>query len=445
MKQRIISFLLVLVMALFVLPLTVLATGSLSNFSQLKVYPAGQFLDVTDQWFAADVKASFEYALVDGTSQTTFSPEKNLTIAEAIKLAAGLHEIYNTGKSTLKIGDPLWYQTYVDYALSNDILPAPYPNYTAYATRSDMAVIFANALPDEALTPINIIDDNTIPDVSAALPFSTAIYKLYRAGILTGIDASHTYKPYDLISRAETAAIVTRLANIDRKSFTMGPSELPSELPSDTPQTTNYTITAAPSAVSVATAARSITNLTVNALGFKKIIPVIGDSSVASCTWGIPSGTIFPLTIIGLSAGTTVITVSLYDSSNNVLAETTVNVTVTGGGSTSTGTYFPGYYPVPDYGLYVGTAPNYVDYDALNGSTFYTYAIADMTVDLDYAVNGYMSLLEQNGFSFSNSFINPTDGAVVYVYTNADYHLRVYLTNTIMKNIPSVIIKVYLF
>jgi len=220
-------------------------------------------------------------------------------------------------------------------------------------------------------------------------------------------------------------------------SFTISPvAEPPGEAP-----TKNYTATAAPSTVTVAKGAKAAVNIAVSSLDFDMIDLSIADSSVISCTWGIPGDNIIPLTIIGLSGGTSDITVKLLDADNNVLAQTAVNVTVTGGSATTTTEYFPGYYPVPDYGVYVGTTPNYIDYDAQNGSTFFTYRISDMTVDMDYAVDGYIDLLEQNGFIFDDLFYT-SDGDDIFVFSNSVYHLKVYFTNAKMNDIPSIIVKV---
>lgn len=436
LKKRVVSFVIILILTVSILPTYAAAAGSLTNFMKTKTYPAGLFSDVAAEWFASEVKACYEYTLVEGTTPTTFSPVKKLTLSEAIKLAACLNDIYYDGTLSLKKGDLVWYQPYVDYALSHEIIKAPFADYTAYATRAVMADIFANALPDGALTPINTIIDNGIPDVTLTHTYGASIYKLYRAGVLSGTDAAHTYKPDDTISRAETASIVTRMAGIDRASFTMS-SITP---PQNPPQTTVFTIAAAPSAVSVIKGEQTTVVLSVNALDFNRIVPAIGDSAVASCTWGLPNGTSLPLTIIGLSAGTTAITVKLLDANSNILAEATVDVTVTGGSGAATGAYFPGYYPVPDYGVYVDTTPNIIMYDALNGSTLYAYKISDMTVDMDYAIYGYMTVLENQGFLSEPSFTGP-EGNLIYVFRNAAYHLRVLLTSTEMNNVPSIVVK----
>lgn len=230
MKKSIASLLLCLVLVLNVLPSTALAAGSLSNFTKVNTYTAGQFTDVSDQWFAQNVQMAYEYGLMNGTSATTFSPEKNLTLAEAVKMAACLHSIYNTGKAAFPSVTP-WYQPYADYSLQNGILAEPYVNYSADATRSDFAALFACALPDEALAVKNTIADNEIPDVRIDYSYGPAVYKLYRAGILTG-DSSGSFNPNSYIQRSEAAAIVTRMANADlRKTVSLTPKELsPTEI-----------------------------------------------------------------------------------------------------------------------------------------------------------------------------------------------------------------------
>ena len=50
------------------------------------------FTDVpADAWFAPNVQAAYELDLMTGSSATTFNPNGNLTIAEALVLACRLH------------------------------------------------------------------------------------------------------------------------------------------------------------------------------------------------------------------------------------------------------------------------------------------------------------------------------------------------------------------
>jgi S1-C subfamily serine protease len=212
MKKRIISLILVVLLVALCLPTTAFAASSLSNFVKINTYKAGQFTDVQNQWFAPYVQAAYEYGLINGSSKSTFSPGNNLTLAEAIKLAACLHSIYNTGAVSIASGTP-WYQPYVNYALQNGIIKEAYNDYTVPATRADFAAIFANALPDEALSAINTINNNAIPDVKIGYSYGPAVYKLYRAGILTGSDSTGIFYPNSSITRDAVAAIATRMAN----------------------------------------------------------------------------------------------------------------------------------------------------------------------------------------------------------------------------------------
>lgn len=230
MKKRILSFLLVAILAVTILPTYASAAGSLSNFSKINTYTAGLFKDVpTTQWYADEVQFTYEYNLFNGKTTTTFAPDSNLNLSEAIKLAAVMHSYYNTGTLTLSPGSPVWYQPYVDYALQNGIIPSSYPNYEANATRSDFAKIFAAALPEEALPPKNTIEDNTIPDVKISYDYGPAVYLLYRAGVLTGSPGTHAYNPLDNIKRSEVAAIVARMASSSfREAFSISGKDLSS-------------------------------------------------------------------------------------------------------------------------------------------------------------------------------------------------------------------------
>jgi len=109
----------------------------------------------------------------------------------------------------LKNGDP-WYMSYVDYAVENGIISGDY-DWNAPATRAGYMEIFANALPDSALPEINIIADNAIADVPMVNENAEAIYKLYRAGIVLGIDDVHNCSPDSNIKRSEVAAILIRM------------------------------------------------------------------------------------------------------------------------------------------------------------------------------------------------------------------------------------------
>ena len=184
-----------------------------------------KFTDVNESdWFYNDVKGAVEMGLINGKSETEYKPNDNLTYAEAIKLAACMNQLYTEGKVTLKNGDP-WYQTYVDYCVDNGIIDKYY-DYDEKATRAGYMVIFAHALPDDALPKINNVADDSIPDVPMTRAYAPEIYKLYRAGILHGSDEEHSCKPLDNIKRSEVAAILSRMMDeTKRVKFTLGEEE----------------------------------------------------------------------------------------------------------------------------------------------------------------------------------------------------------------------------
>ena len=194
------------------------------HFPKITIYFQGQFSDVpTDQWFTNNVANAFSLGLMKGNSATTFNPYGDVTIAEAVAMAARIHSIYTTGSENFTQGTP-WYQCYLDYAYQNKIISYAYYNCDVKnkATRAQFAEIFAAALPDEALSIKNSVSDNAIPDVKMKDSYSAPVYKLYRAGILAGGDAKGTFSPGTFITRAECATIVARMADSDnRVSFSL--------------------------------------------------------------------------------------------------------------------------------------------------------------------------------------------------------------------------------
>lgn len=183
------------------------------------------FTDVTESdWFYNDVKTAVELGLVSGKAEAEYAPADNLTYAEAIKLAACMNQLYSEKAVTLVPGEP-WYQSFVDYCKEKNIITKDY-DFSEYATRSGYMEIFANALPAEALAEINNVPYGSIPDVTDNNDFAESVYKLYRAGILAGVDDEHNCNPEKNITRAEVAAILTRMMDeTKRVSFDMGVAE----------------------------------------------------------------------------------------------------------------------------------------------------------------------------------------------------------------------------
>lgn len=181
------------------------------------------FKDVNrSDWFYDEVRDAWENGLIDGVTATEFQPSKNLTVAEAIKLAAVLHQKDNEGKVTLTNGTKNWYDTYVDYAVKNGVIDAKYQKYTraqmdAAVTRAEFVAIFYGAMDN--YTAKNTVADNAIPDVKTGDYAAKEIYTFYRAGICIGNDKLGTFLPKNAIKRCEVATILTRMYDTTAREF----------------------------------------------------------------------------------------------------------------------------------------------------------------------------------------------------------------------------------
>ena len=202
--RKAISLLLTLAMVLTMLPATALG----GNFARTRTWSDDLFTDVSrENWFYDTVKAAYELELMNGSTGGKFMPEGNITLAETLAVAARIHAGYHGGDGTFVQGDP-WYQVYVDYALVNGLLTEIPDDYGRAATRLEFAQILSRTLPDAELHAINRVDDGAIPDVAD----DAAVYRLYRAGVLTGSDKRGAFLPDTSIARSEVAAIVARMA-----------------------------------------------------------------------------------------------------------------------------------------------------------------------------------------------------------------------------------------
>ena len=171
------------------------------------------FVDVpVSAWYADAVRDAWANGLIDGVDAAHFDPDGSLTVAQAIKLAAALHQRIENGTVTLKNGSP-WYRSYLEYAVEHGVIEESYLGYSAAALnapvqRAEFAhILYGAAKPYAA---INEIGANALPDVKTGDRYADEIYILYRAGVLNGSDRSGTFYPTSLIRRSEAAAILIR-------------------------------------------------------------------------------------------------------------------------------------------------------------------------------------------------------------------------------------------
>jgi len=227
--KRLFSILIVVVLLLSLSVGTFAAQPGFGNFTGDGSYTAGQFRDVrAADWFAPYVEDAFNFGFLRGKSLNMFDPAGLLTLGESVTLAARLRSIYHTGSADFAASTP-FYEVYAQYAMQHGIIDS-HGDYNALATRSQFAMMIFNALPPTAFPVLNDIPDFGINDVAPDVYFGSAVYSLYRAGVLSGSDRFGTFLSSSNITRAEASAILVRVANPDTRISLTLPSEIPAEI-----------------------------------------------------------------------------------------------------------------------------------------------------------------------------------------------------------------------
>lgn len=202
------------------------------RFAPVRAYE-GAFADVdAGSWYAGAAASAYEYGLLNGRSETAFAPQENITIAELLTIAARLRCIYQTGSDApltqTEAASP-WYAPYVSYLKSEKLLGNSFEGfYLLPASRAQMAAIFAFALPADWYEEANAelvtqcyASGEYIADVTEKTPYRSEILLMYRRGLLSGMDARGSFFPERSVSRAEIAALLTRVVQPETR-LTLG-------------------------------------------------------------------------------------------------------------------------------------------------------------------------------------------------------------------------------
>ena len=178
------------------------------------------FYDVdSNDWFYEPVKSAWQNDLIDGVTARYYMPDNTLTVAQAVKLAAALHQKQSVGFVTLQNGGAHWYDNYVNYAVANSLIEAAYQSKSAEdmnkaVTRAEFVHILSKLLNAGTINTVN-----NIPDVKSGDAYADEIFAFYRAGILTGSDRLGTFHPTSSLKRSEAAAILVRLYDATQRQY----------------------------------------------------------------------------------------------------------------------------------------------------------------------------------------------------------------------------------
>ncbi len=227
--KRFITLLTAFLLSVMILPFAANAIdGSLAHFTTSREILT--FVDVSSgDWFAPYVQGVSKSGLMIGVGGDRFAPEADITLAEVYTVTARIHAIYHTGSAEAADGydnrhDKPWFYGYVKYCMDNGIMPGEPGDVSQPAVRIECASLLSRALPEKELRAINTVEDNAIPDLplSPDRPNAADVYKLYRAGVLTGVDEAGTFMPESKVRRCEVAAVVSRLIDPELRQKVKG-------------------------------------------------------------------------------------------------------------------------------------------------------------------------------------------------------------------------------
>lgn len=177
-------------------------------------YGAG-YTDVKPgNWAYEAVNAISQRGIINGYPNGSFLPNNTVTYGEFIKMAL----IAGAGEDAGNAASGHWALNYYNKALELKY-------FTEYdidksqlgdkITRADMALIISSILGDVKIDNYDKIQEG-IEDITYRTPHEYDITKAYACGILTGY-SDKTFRPDKTLSRAESAAVIYRLADESKR------------------------------------------------------------------------------------------------------------------------------------------------------------------------------------------------------------------------------------
>lgn len=173
-----------------------------------------RFSDVTGHWAKDYIEELADTNVISGYPDGTFAPDKNVTRAEFSKMIMAYSGLA-CGASSLDFADVKhddWFYVYVsgafEHGFINGISKTEFAPDTAI-TRQDVCTIIYRYLGERlSFSKIaSFADSDLVADYAL-----DAVLALYENDILTGYEDG-SFKPQNLITRAETAVILSRVTD----------------------------------------------------------------------------------------------------------------------------------------------------------------------------------------------------------------------------------------
>lgn len=166
------------------------------------------FMDMSSaQWAETAVYELYNKGIINGTSESTFEPQREVKREEFIKM---LDTLYEGSYETVEFSDvdsSSWYAPFVAKAVNAGIIKGIDNNTFGTdrgVTREDMAVILVRILNTETLTSSDSFNDDS--DISAYA--KDAVYTLKNMGIVSGTGEGN-FEPKRVMTRAEAAVVIS--------------------------------------------------------------------------------------------------------------------------------------------------------------------------------------------------------------------------------------------
>ena len=167
---------------------------------------ASEIKDIENHWAKESIEAEIKNGVIDGYKDNTFKPEKEITIAEYLKM------VIKSGKYILvKEGASLWPDYYISTAKSNGlVLEDEFEDYNKKITRNEIARITARYIN------VNNIEKgkNIFDDLDSE--YKSDILRLVKLGVINGY-ANSKYKGEKNVTRAEAITIIRRATSVRKK------------------------------------------------------------------------------------------------------------------------------------------------------------------------------------------------------------------------------------
>ena len=169
------------------------------------------FTDVAaSDWFCNFLKPAYESGIVGGTTATTYSPAGQLTHGQIMVMVANLHSKQKEDgfKGSAVAGDH-WAASFRDYCKAEGMIDDRFDEVLDKpVTRAEMAYYFANTLTAESYKNKKDVSLNDIAEENC----KAEIEKLVAADIVGGY-SDGTFRPANLVTRAEAAVFVSNILN----------------------------------------------------------------------------------------------------------------------------------------------------------------------------------------------------------------------------------------